>query len=105
MRWSIVNLEYIKDVDGAANVIKNAHWWCQTKVGGYIGYCWGNQQLDITNPSGFTDYADVTEEQVIGWVKSAMGEEQVNAIENYTGLMATKNDPMNNRGLGLPWQS
>jgi hypothetical protein len=105
MRWSIVNLEYIKDVDGTANVIKNAHWWCQTEVGGYIGYCWGNQQLDITNPSGFTDYTDVTEEQVIGWVKSAMGEEQVNAIENYTGLMATKSDPMNNRGLGLPWQS
>lgn len=104
MKWSVVNVEYIKDEDGNANVITNAHWWCQTEVGGYIGYCWGNQQLDISNPTNFTNYSDVTEEMVIGWIKSALGDEQVVAIENYVGLMATKSDPMNNRGLGLPWR-
>lgn len=105
VNWKVTNLEYISQVGDSSNVIKNAHWWCElVNPNGNMGYCWGNQQLEISNPTNFTDFSDVTEEMVIGWVKSAMGTDGVEAIEKYVALMSAQNDPMNKRGLGLPWQ-
>tara|TARA_R110000772_G_scaffold74599_2_gene162462 strand:+ start:4816 stop:5172 length:357 start_codon:yes stop_codon:yes gene_type:complete len=42
----------------------------------------GTQSLNVSNVVEFIPFEDLTNEQVVGWVKSAMGEEKVNSIED-----------------------
>ena len=102
--WKILNIEYIVLEGGLTNVAKNVHWYA-SGVGdlGNWGNCWGNQQLDISgiDASTFSSWDSLTEAQVIGWVKAAMGDEQVTRNEEFieaTIGMGT----MTERQVGLP---
>ena len=41
----------------------------------------GTQELDTSDLSSFTAFADLTNEQITGWVESAMGEDQVTTMK------------------------
>ncbi len=41
----------------------------------------GTQTLDVSDVTDFIPFEDLTNEQVVTWTKSAMGEEQVASIE------------------------
>ena len=50
----------------------------------------------------FTPYADITEEQAIGWCKAALGEEQVTAYEDaVASQIELSKNPVS--GTGVPW--
>ena len=103
--WKISNIEWIQQVGDHSKVVKNVHYWVEAKDdAGNMGYTWGNVQLDISNPSSFTEYPSITEEQALEWLKSALGPTQVTEIENYITSRVLNQDPMDIRGLGLPWQ-
>ena len=102
--WKILNIEYIVSESSFTNVAKNVHWYA-SGVGDLDnwGNCWGNQQLDISglDVGSFTSWDTLTEAQVIGWIKTAMGAEEVTKIEEYieaTIGMGT----MSERQVGLP---
>ena len=70
------------------NLVYNVHW----RVTGvsdelksddtpYSASNIGTQSLNVSNVVEFIPFEDLTNEQVVSWVKSAMGEEQVNSIE------------------------
>nr|BAR33246.1 hypothetical protein [uncultured Mediterranean phage uvMED] len=102
--WKIYNVEYIEFVSDKTKVIKNIHWWAeQTDDNGNKGYSWGNQQLDIGDLANFTAWDQVTEQQCIDWVKTAMGETLVSQIESDIAQQLNNPDPLRKRAYGLPW--
>ena len=53
----------------------------------------------------FVEYDDLTEDVVIGWVKSALGEDRVQEIEDdiVAQISAQENPPAPTEGTGVPW--
>lgn len=84
--WIIEQLSCYPEVDNYQDVVFCAAW----RVNGeqtdndktYTATVYGTQSLSpYTEGQPFTPYADLTQDQVIGWVQDAMGAEQVAAIE------------------------
>ena len=107
--WTIPQTDFVLSEDGLTNVINVIHWRVnaeQTEGSGedavtYNASVYGTQSVTF-DPDNFTDYSDVTEANCTAWVKAAMGEEAVTALE--TGLQANialQITPTN--GSGKPW--
>tara|TARA_R110000851_G_scaffold325295_1_gene493163 strand:- start:96 stop:431 length:336 start_codon:yes stop_codon:yes gene_type:complete len=103
--WTIAQTDFVLSEDGLTNVINVIHWAVNAEqTEGEVTYnasSYGTQSVTF-DPDNFTDYSDVTEANCIAWVKAAMGEEQVTALE--TGLKANIDleiTPTN--GSGTPW--
>lgn len=92
--WAVVQMDAYPEQDGETDVVFNVHWTLTGTDGTYTGYVYGTQSVSIDPDAPFTPYADLTETQVIGWVKSAMGEEQVASYEaNVATQIADQIDP------------
>jgi len=93
--WNIVQLER-RTSDG---FVTTAHWTCSGVDDEFSGNTYGSIGLEgvVT-----TAYEDITEDQAIGWVKSAMGEETVVATE---ASVATQIEAQKNpvQAVGKPW--
>lgn len=79
--WGISQMDAYPQFDGETDVVFNVHWNLSASDGTYQAYAYGTQTVSLDPDAPFTPYADLTEAQVIGWVQSAMGAEQVAAIE------------------------
>lgn len=69
------------EYDGYQDVVFTAHWTVTETASGYTGSVYGSQTLELDSSESFTPYDDLTQEQVIGWVQSSIGAEQVAEIE------------------------
>lgn len=79
--WSVVQMDCYPEVDGDIDVVFTVHWTLTGVDGDYIGSVYGSQPIMLNRDSSFTPYADLTQDQVIGWVQDAMGAEQVAVYE------------------------
>lgn len=79
--WTISCLDCYPEHEGQTDVVFNVHWRCNGEDGEYAGSVYGTQSLTLDPEAPFTPFADLTEAQVVGWVKDAMGEEAVAAHE------------------------
>lgn len=79
--WIISQLDCYPEEDGETDVVFIVHWRLEGTDGEYAGSVYSTQSVTIDPDVPFTPYPDLTEEQVVGWVKDAMGEEQVAACE------------------------
>jgi len=80
--WLVDSLDCIPSQDGQTNVVSCVHWRVNGTDGTHNATVYGTQQLTYTPGSQFTAYSSLTKDTVIGWVQSAMGNEQVVSIEN-----------------------
>lgn len=78
--WTIVSLEAKAQQDNHENVIFNIHWKLQAhKLDNDINYYADNigshyMEYDADN---FTPYDDLTKEDVVGWLESALDVEEI----------------------------
>lgn len=79
--WKIQQLDCYPEVDDETDVVFTIHWRLNGKDGNYEGSVYGTQGVTVDPDAPFTPYADLTETQVIGWLKDALGEEQVVSFE------------------------
>lgn len=79
--WAVVQMDAYPEYDGETDVVFNVHWTLSATNGTYTGSVYGTQTVSLDPEAPFTPYADLTQDQVIGWVQGAMGEEQVAALE------------------------
>ncbi len=69
--WSIFRLDCAPSENGLTNVVKVIHWILQAQdENGITASCNNSYPLPSPTPEGFTDYSSLTEETVIGWLKS-----------------------------------
>jgi hypothetical protein len=79
--WNVVQMDAYPEYEGETDVVFTVHWTLTGTDGTYAGSVYGSQGITLVEGATFTPYADLTEAQVIGWVQSAMGAEQVAAYE------------------------
>lgn len=86
--WNCKTVDTYPTHAGESDVVYNVHWRVtgvsdQVDSNGdpYSSTNIGTQTLNTEDLSNFTAFDTVVHSDVVGWVKAAMGEEQVNSIE------------------------
>jgi len=75
--WTVDRIEYLESAKGKSKVVNVVHWCAKD----------GDIELHATSTpiytegDPFTPYDQLTEADVIGWVKDVMGEDRVKEIE------------------------
>lgn len=103
--WAVVQMDCYPELDGDTDVVFTVHWTLNGTDGTYAGSVYGSVGVTLDEGSTFTPYASLTEAQVIGWVKDALGEEQVAAYEASVAqqIADQANPPVVNPPL--PWSA
>ena len=103
MEWNIVQLDCYPEKDGETDVVFTAHWDLTATEGEYSGRVYGSVGLTLDAEAPFTPYSQLTKEQVVGWVKDAMGAETVAASE--AAVLQQIEDQKNPKVVSpkLPW--
>ena len=101
--WHIAQLDCYPEHEGNTDVVFTAHWRMDGTDGEHTAGVYGSVGLTLDPEADFTPYADLTEAQVVGWVKDALGEEQVASYEAGAALQidALVNPPVVTPAL--PW--
>jgi len=100
--WNVLQMDYTVSQDGFTNVVNTVHWNCSSSDSdGNYGSSYG--AVSLQPPSGeFVEWSDITEEVAIGWVKGALGDDQVAATEaGIDAQIAEKANPT--VSAGVPW--
>lgn len=79
--WSVVQMDAYPELNGETDVVFTVHWNLAGIEQTYQGYAYGSVGVTVDQDAAFTPYADLTQEQVVAWVKSALGAEQVASYE------------------------
>lgn len=101
--WTVAQLDCYPEYEGHEDVVFTAHWRCDGTDGEHQAGVYGSVAMTLDPEAPFTPYADLTEAQVIGWVKDALGEEQVASYEENVAKQISDlaNPPVVNPAL--PW--
>jgi hypothetical protein len=101
--WIIEQLDCYPERDGLTDVVFTAHWRLIGSDGVNVATAYGSVGLTYEEGTPFTPYADLTQAQVVGWVKAALGSEQVQTLTDNVAaqLAALANPPVVTPPL--PW--
>jgi len=66
--WQITSMPSYAQIDGQSDVVFQVNWQCQAQDDAYQATSVGAVTVTYTAGSPFTPYADLTENQVWGWV-------------------------------------
>ncbi len=90
------------DRDTTDGFVTTAHWTASQVDDEYSASVYNTQSFTKEDGVNLIPYADLTEEIVVGWVKSALGDEAVAAID--TALAANIADQKApKKATGTPW--
>ena len=101
--WTVAQMDAYPDFAGNADVVFAVHWRMDGTDGKHSAGVYGAAMLTLDPEGSFTPYEKLTEDQVIGWVKDALGKEQVVAYEESVAnqIDAIVNPPV--ISPPLPW--
>ena len=80
--WNCKTVDVHPQAEGEANVVYNVHWIVTGTKEDYSATSVGTQVVPLDSETDFIPFDELTNEIVVGWAKDAMGEEQVQAIED-----------------------
>ena len=86
--WNCKTVDVHPQEEGEADVVYNVHWivtgasdQLDPKGNPYSATNIGTQVLDISSVTNFIPFDQLTNDEVVAWTKSTMGDEQVAGIE------------------------
>lgn len=88
--WTINPLEAYPQVAEQTDVVFTAHWELYASTGSYAARSVGTQALTYNSGSSFTPFADLTLEQVTGWVTGAMEAQNSGSVNRMKENLATQ---------------
>lgn len=68
--WLVDSLESAPSQDGLTDVVKTVHWRLNAVDGDHSASVYGSASMDAPSGDTFTAYADLTQDQVVEWVKA-----------------------------------
>lgn len=77
MLWTIEQMDCYPEVQGETDVVFKVHWTLTDTDGQYSGRIYNMTALQLDSSQPFTPYNQLTEEQVVGWVKATLGPDEV----------------------------
>jgi len=86
--WNCATVDCYPTDGEYTDVVYNVHWivtgtsdTLDPEGNAYTATSIGTQTISTSDLSGFTPFADLTNADAVAWTKSAMGAEQVTALE------------------------
>lgn len=103
IQWSIDKIATMPQCGELENVVMEIDWRCTATEGEASQSTYGRISFTGPDRENFTEYNDLTEADIIQWVKDSLGEERVLYNENLatTRVHATIN-PIK-KETPLPW--
>lgn len=98
-KWIINNTASILEADQFHSyVIYSVNWTLTASSGAAVASTSGKTRIGDADVIDFTPYNEVTTEQLISWVESALGESTVNTMKAALAAQVEKqlNSPLNN---------
>jgi hypothetical protein len=83
--WTVTAMYTLPKVEGYTDVVVIADWTLTGKEGKYSSSISNSTQFNLPQGENFTPYEDLTEVQVVGWIKQAIDSK---AIEQYEAKIA-----------------
>jgi len=71
--WKITNLQAFASSNGQPNVVSNVDWICFATDGTNTAQMNGSQAIIYNSGNNFISFNQLTESEIIGWVKNALG--------------------------------
>jgi hypothetical protein len=102
--WKIKNL-WTKTIDGQQDYVVIAAYDVTGVDGEFTSSLSNTAQFSTASVSSFVPYADLTEEIVLGWIQSELGENGVLSITACIEgqIESQKNPPVSPESPPLPW--
>ena len=82
MNWIIETLYVKPSEDGLSNVVVSANWRCNGTQGEYSGTCYGTCHFGPPDPTDFTAYDDLTQDDVLNWCFAQLDKAGIEASVN-----------------------
>ena len=103
--WKITKIKVLPQAEGQVDVVTKVAWRASLSESDKTVSEYGDVNLTYIAGSEFTPFEQLSEEQLIGWIKAALGEEEVAAIEaNLSGRLQYLLAPTTVE-KPLPWTS
>ena len=101
--WVIEQMNCYPTYETETDVVFNVHWRVNATDGTYNATAYGTVGVTYEAGTPFTPYAQLTQDEVVGWVQAALGPEQVANLE--AGLATNIADQANPPVVSppLPW--
>ena len=92
--WNCKTVDVHPQEEGETDVVYNVHWIVTGAKEDYSVNNIGTQVVSLDPETPFIPFEDLTNEIIVGWVKEAMGADQVQAIEDsIASQIAEKENP------------
>ena len=78
--WQIYSIRSHPQLDGRTNVVSSVKWGAHAVDGSYTDAVSGIVDLPVSNITSFVPYDQLTESQVVEWVKNALGEQKIKQL-------------------------
>ena len=66
--WTVTAMDCYPQADNETDVVFNVHWTCSGTDGTYNGSVYSTCAVPLSSTGTFTPYADLTQDQVLGWI-------------------------------------
>lgn len=103
VKWFVESMECFPSLEGRSNVVSSVTWRATATDGALSSTNYGKHNIPYENIELFTEFSDLTQEQVLGWLKAAMGDEIVAAIESGLAINISEQKPPSAVTPALPW--
>lgn len=102
-RWAAEQMDAYPKLENHKDVVFSIHWRLYASDKENEVNVYGSQGLEVNAEGDLTPYDKLTEEQVLGWLKDAIGEEEIAGMEKQLAkqLEELANPPVVNPPL--PW--
>ena len=101
--WNISVLDCLPQSAEGADYVVTAHWQCTGVDGDYNGSVYSTCSFPVVQGEAFTPYADLTLDQVLGWVWANGVDKNATEAAVEGQIEAQKNPPV--VSPPLPWVS
>ncbi len=103
--WTFPSLDVKRSAFGLPDVVYGINWVCSAGDGqGHTAQVYGSCPVPFVAEDAFTQYGDLTEEIVLGWLTENLGDEQMQKIEDDLSMQI--DDQINPKRVTIlpPWQ-
>jgi hypothetical protein len=100
--WIIVNLPAYPEQDGQTDVVFQVNWQCQAIADDGAANTFGSVSVTYVAGSPYTPYANLTQDQVWGWINPSINRTEIEA--NLQTMIDTQKAPKTVTPP-LPWSN
>ena len=100
--WTVTDIKRVVSLNSKEDVISSLHCTCTDNDGDHAGSAYGSVGLDTSDLSSFIEFADVTADKAVEWLKDALGEEEVKSTEESVASQIEYSKNPKSK-TGVPW--